>query len=59
VVARHPTVALRLARERFQQAIEEHPGLLGQLYDLATRRDDETRSVVAQQALDADDVVLL
>jgi CRP-like cAMP-binding protein len=59
VVARHPTVALRLARERFQQAIEEHPGLLGQLYDLATRRDDETRSVVAQQAIDADDVVLL
>jgi CRP-like cAMP-binding protein len=59
VVALHPTVALRLARERFQQAIKDHPGLLNELYELATRREDETQSVVAQQALDVDDVVLV
>lgn len=59
VVAVHPTVALRLSRDRFQQAIQDHPGLLNELYELATKREEETRSVVAQQALDVDDVVLV
>jgi cAMP-dependent protein kinase regulator len=59
VVASHPTVALHLPRERFQEAIREHPTLLSELYELATRREEETRSVVAQQALDVEDVVLV
>lgn len=59
VTAAHPTVALHLSPERFQETIREHPTLLAELYDLATRRDDETRSVVAQQALDVEDVVLV
>jgi CRP-like cAMP-binding protein len=59
VVAAHTTVALALTQERFQAAIKEHPALLGELYELATRREEETRSVVAQEALDVSDVVLL
>jgi cAMP-dependent protein kinase regulator len=54
-----PTVALHLPRERFQEAIRAHPTLLHELYDIATRREEEIRSVVAQQALDAEGVVLL
>jgi CRP-like cAMP-binding protein len=59
VVAVHATVALQLTREKFQQAIKQHPQLLSELYELATRREEETRSVVAQEALDVSDVVLL
>jgi len=59
VVAVHPTVALELTRGRFQEAIRENPGLLAELYELATKREEETQSVVAQEALDVKDVVLL
>jgi CRP-like cAMP-binding protein len=59
VIAAHTTVALALTQERFQATIKEHPTLLGELYDLATKREEETRSVVAQEALDVADVVLL
>jgi CRP-like cAMP-binding protein len=59
VVATHATVALQLTREKFQEAIKQYPTLLTELYELATRREEETRSVVAQEALDVSDVVLL
>lgn len=59
VVTVHPTVTLHLAREEFQAIIKEHPKLLAELYDLAVQRDDETSSIVAQEATDADDFVLL
>lgn len=59
VTASHPTIALHLPRERFFEAIREHATLLQELYELATRREEETRSVVAQQALDVEDVVLV
>jgi cAMP-dependent protein kinase regulator len=59
VVAVHPTVALALDREAFNDAIREHPALLRELYDTAVQRDEETRNVVAQKAIDASDVVLL
>lgn len=59
VVATHPTVALELRREGFQEAIKAHPTLLSELYDLATKREEEMRSVVAQEALDVEEVVLL
>ncbi len=58
-VASHHTVALELSRESFQEAIRTHPQLLSELYDLAVRREEETRSVVAQEALDVEDVVIL
>ena len=59
VVAMHPTVALHLPRAQFHEAIREHSSLLSQLYELATKREEETRSVVAQQALDVEEIVLL
>ena len=59
VVAAHQTVALELTRERFQQAIKDHPTMLNELYELATARADETASAVAQEAVDIEDVVML
>lgn len=59
VVATHPTVALELTREEFTVAIKKHPTLLAELYEMATTRDDETRSVLGQQATSVDDIVLI
>ncbi len=59
VRALSPTVALELSRDGFQEAIRAHPGLLQELYELATKREEETRTVVAQEALDVEDIVLL
>ena len=59
VIATHHTIALELAREQFHEAIKEHPSLLGELYELATKREEEMRTVVAQETLDVEEVVLL
>jgi CRP-like cAMP-binding protein len=59
VVATHPTVALELTREELMLAIKKHPSLLAELYEMATTRDDETRSVLGQQATSVDDIVLI
>jgi cAMP-dependent protein kinase regulator len=59
VVAAYPTVALELSRDAFQEAIRRHPSVLTELYQLATARQDELRSVVAQQALDVEEAVLV
>ncbi len=59
VVATHRTVALELTREQFQGAIKEHPTLLSELYELATKREEEMRTVVAQEPLDVEEMVLL
>lgn len=55
----HPTVAMQLTHDEFQAAIREHPTILSELYEMATKREEETRSVVAQEALDVEDIVLL
>jgi CRP-like cAMP-binding protein len=52
VVATHRTVCLTLSRDALHEAMREHPALLAQLYDIAVKRDDETRSVVAQAAVE-------
>lgn len=59
VVAEHPTVTLHLPRDEFLDLIKAHPEVLGELYELAVKRDEETRSLVAQEATDADELVLL
>lgn len=58
VRALHPTVALLLSRDEFQEAIRQYPTLLGELYEMATQRDEETRSVVAQEAFDLGEVLV-
>jgi CRP-like cAMP-binding protein len=59
VAAVHQTVALELTWTDFHDAIKEHPGLLSELYQLATQREAELRSVVAQEALEVSDTVVL
>jgi CRP-like cAMP-binding protein len=59
VVATHPTVALELTADQFQTSIKEHPTLLRELYEMAVKREEETRNLVAQEALDVEDVVLV
>ena len=59
VRATHLTIALHLRRDPFREVIKEHPTLLHELYELATKREEEMRSVVAQEALDVEEVVLL
>ena len=59
VRALHPTVALRLGRDEFQDAIKAHPTLLAELYATATGRAEETSSLVAQEMLDKDGIVLI
>jgi cAMP-dependent protein kinase regulator len=59
VTARLPTVTLHLPREEFLDLIRRHPALLAELYQLAIQRDEETSSIVAQEATLADDAVLV
>ncbi len=59
VIAGCPTVTLHLPRDRFLELIKQHPAILAQLYELAIQRDEETSSIVAQEATDANDFVLV
>ena len=60
VIAACPTVTLHLPRDRFLELIKAHPAILAELYDLAVKRDEETSSIVAQEAAEeADDFVLV
>jgi CRP-like cAMP-binding protein len=59
VIAEHPTVALHLPRERFHELIKKHPSVLAELYELAVKREEETSSIVAQEATDIDEFVLV
>lgn len=59
VMAEHETVVLALAREKFHDVIREHPALLTELYELATKREEETRSVIGQASVDAADFVIV
>ncbi len=58
-VAVCPTVTLFLPVEDFLGTIHDHPSILAELYGIAVRRDEETSSIMAEEALLADDFVLL
>lgn len=59
VIAEHPTVALHLPRERFHDLIKNYPAVLSELYELAVKREEETSSIVAQEATNIDEFVLV
>ena len=59
VIAACPTVTLHLPRDRFLELIRQHPAILAELYDLAIKRDEETTSIVGQEATEADEFVLV
>jgi CRP-like cAMP-binding protein len=58
VVATHPTMTLHLPSARFMEIVREHPTLLAQLYELAAQRDEETASIAAQEASDAEELMI-
>jgi cAMP-dependent protein kinase regulator len=59
VIAMYPTVAYEISREALQTLMRAHPQLLVELYQLATRRDDEIRAATETELLTADDLVLV
>ncbi len=59
VIAVAPTVSLVLAAEKFMVIVKSRPNLFARLYELAVQREDETLSVLGQEAEDADDLVMV
>jgi CRP-like cAMP-binding protein len=59
VIASYPTVAYEITREALFTLMRKHPPLLVELYQLATRRDDEIRAASESELLTADDLVLV
>jgi cAMP-dependent protein kinase regulator len=59
VTALYPTVAYGISREKLKALMRRYPPLLVELYDLATRRDDEIRATPSEEtALTADDILV-
>ncbi len=59
VIASYPTVAYEITRDALFTLMRKHPPLLVELYQLATRRDDEIRAATESELLTADDLVLV
>jgi CRP-like cAMP-binding protein len=59
VTALHPTVAYEIGREALLTLMRAHPPLLVELYQLATRRDDEIRAATDSEVLAVEDLVLV
>lgn len=59
VIATHPVVAYEITRDALFTLMRKHPPLLVELYQLATRRDDEIRAATDTELLTADDLVLV
>jgi CRP-like cAMP-binding protein len=59
VVAHNPTVTLFLPSERFLEAVRAHPQVFVDLYELASRRDEETSSVAGLESVDLDESILV
>lgn len=59
VFATRPTVTLFLPTQDFMSLVEDHPSLLAELYLLAIRRDDETKSILAEETNLAEDFDLI
>lgn len=59
VTALHPTLTYELTETSLRSLMRTYPSLLVELYDLATRREDEIRAVEHDEALAADDTVFV
>lgn len=59
VVAVHPTVTLFLPASDFTSLIQSHPSILAELYLLAIKRDDETNTIMDEEASAAEDFDLI
>lgn len=58
VVAEHRTVTMHLPEAEFLALVRSHPAVLAKLYELAVQRDEETSSIVAQEASEAGDLII-
>ena len=58
VVAQYPTLAYELSLADLGKLMRAYPPLLVELYDLATRRDEEFRATPQDEPLDAGDVLI-
>lgn len=59
VIALHPTVTLFLPASDFMALVHDHPAILKELYMLAVQRDEETASIIQEDASAAEDFVLV
>lgn len=59
VIAVHPTVTLYLPTNDFMDLIRAHPAILAELYHLAVARDEETKSIMEEEASVAEDFILV
>jgi cAMP-dependent protein kinase regulator len=59
VIALYPTVAYALRRDKLTELTRKYPALLVELYDLATRRDDEIRATPAEETQVTGDDILV
>ncbi len=57
VIALYPTVTYALGREKLAELMHVYPALLVELYDLATRRDEEIRATTSE-ALSSDEILI-
>ena len=58
-IANHPTVTLFLPRDRFLETVRAHPVVFVDLYELATRRDEETSAAVELEAAPLDESIFV
>jgi cAMP-dependent protein kinase regulator len=58
VSALYPTLAYELSGEKLSKLMRQYPALLVELYDLATRRDEEIRAAAGDDTLSADDILV-
>lgn len=59
VTAASDTLCLLLPQESFREVIQAYPGLLAEAYETALKRQEETASILAREAVDADDLILV
>jgi CRP-like cAMP-binding protein len=59
VTALYPTVTYALSRDALAKLMRVYPGFLVELYELATRREDEIRAAARDEVLTADDGILV
>jgi cAMP-dependent protein kinase regulator len=59
LVAAHPTVTLFLPTGDLLGLVREHPAILAELYLLAVQRDEETRAILDEVAVAAEDFDLV
>jgi CRP-like cAMP-binding protein len=59
VTALSAAVAFEISRDKLRELMRSYPLLLVELYELATRREDEIRAATSDETMAADDTILV